>query len=1012
MSRLAYFPRKRQLSALGLTAIVIVSFGLLALRFMNISPAAAASNSVPHDQRNPIAAAPLPYATAASAVGAGMYDDTDAHFVYSGTWYASSTSTDSYKSTMHYTNDPKARVALTFNGTGFVLYRVTYTNRGLMDIYIDGEPYQRVTNFSAGTAWQVPLVVQGLKSGVHTVEFANTPQYYMDVDAVLVLNGEYLPPTHTAAVAPTAKPIVIQPANNVPLAFATPGFFNYKALVYSGIEAAQGDMINNLYTVNPVTNDSPIVPITTAPPSPGFLYPVWSLDGKKIAYSDQNKNLNILDLSTKPPTNTLLQTVNNIKLFSNSPVAWDPSGAARLAYVDSARGGLRVADFTVPTATVTFTVDATGAAPNQVSWQIEKSTGTAFIAYQTLGTTSEAFINKIDSKCVPTLIGGTATPTPAPCLALQAIDAGAVGALNGEPAFSPDARYLAYVSDRAAKTATRIDSLDIFIYDSVTGKSTQVTSIASKKASPTWSPDGQSIAYVDINSKAIVLLSNVFNITTPITTSNVVHAATSITSVSWSPAPFPTYTPTPVPTLGPSPTVAPSATTGPSPTTVPSATTTLTPSATATAVPPPVQPVITFTADNFAPIPFSGVGTATSSSIVNFTATITNPVGGATLTNISVILMLSGVTQPLQSAASLAPGAPALSFQFRYIVTANDVCNLNPMLSISFNGNGVQSPVQTMQVTNGSTGQAATITVQRLGVSQNVSSSVTNISVGSGVTFTDIVTNNGCLPETVNVTDSRGNTLSQVLSGGATGNPQIQPNTTATFTLTRIVTTADQANPQIIFNAIATGNTSGNAQPPNTPLPPVSAPAATVTLIFATVTSTPSTALFSITKTANVSSVTPGQDITFTITITNTSGSTLTGITLTDNVPTDTMTVKTAASDVGSATNSGNNITGIVTLTTGQVAHITITATVLATVKSPTIITNAATASINGANSLSASVNVPLATTSGGTGGTAGVLPTTGGGSPDVQSLVGLFGLVAAGVVALSAFGVLRRVRR
>jgi len=158
--------------------------------------------------------------------------------------------------------------------------------------------------------------------------------------------------------------------------------------------------------------------------------------------------------------------------------------------------------------------------------------------------------------------------------------------------------------------------------------------------------------------------------------------------------------------------------------------------------------------------------------------------------------------------------------------------------------------------------------------------------------------------------------------------------------------------------------------------------------------------------------VTPGQDITFTITITNTSGSTLTGITLTDNVPTDTMTVKTAASDVGSATNSGNNITGIVTLTTGQVAHITITATVLATVKSPTIITNAATASINGANSLSASVNVPLATTSGGTGGTAGVLPTTGGGSPDVQSLFGLFGLVAAGVVALSAFGVLRRVRR
>ena len=78
MSRLAYFPRKRQLSALGLTAIVIVSFGLLALRFMNISPAAAASNSVPHDQRNPIAAAPLPYATAASAVSTSTVNLTSA----------------------------------------------------------------------------------------------------------------------------------------------------------------------------------------------------------------------------------------------------------------------------------------------------------------------------------------------------------------------------------------------------------------------------------------------------------------------------------------------------------------------------------------------------------------------------------------------------------------------------------------------------------------------------------------------------------------------------------------------------------------------------------------------------------------------------------------------------------------------------------------------------------------------------------------------------------------------
>ena len=308
-------------------------------------------------------------------------------------------------------------------------------------------------------------------------------------------------------------------------------------------------------------------------------------------------------------------------------------------------------------------------------------------------------------------------------------------------------------------------------------------------------------------------------------------------------------------------------------------------------------------------------------------------------------------------------------------------------------------------------GQPTTIVVQRIAFSLGIPyisfsiGATSTVAVGQNVTFADVVTNTGCLSETISATESKGDALSIV-----GGNPIVPVGGSVTLNASRIITAADQTNPQITFMASALGVVNGVV---NNALSfgPVTSPTLNLT-ITAPATLTPSAALFSITKTANVTSVTPGQDITFTITITNTSGSTLTGITLTDNVPTDTMTVKTAASDVGSATNSGNNITGIVTLTTGQVAHITITATVLATVKSPTIITNAATASINGANSLSASVNVPLATTSGGTGGTAGVLPTTGGGSPDVQSLFGLFGLVAAGVVALSAFGVLRRVRR
>jgi len=128
------------------------------------------------------------YQCPSKPVGVGTYDDTSNAWVYTGNWVGAS-QTGPYNNTDHYTNIQNASAAITFTGTQFTVYFTKYSNRGNMDVWIDGTQ-QYTINENGSLIWQQGWTLPvALSNGTHTVQFKNpnaSTSTYIDVDAIQI----------------------------------------------------------------------------------------------------------------------------------------------------------------------------------------------------------------------------------------------------------------------------------------------------------------------------------------------------------------------------------------------------------------------------------------------------------------------------------------------------------------------------------------------------------------------------------------------------------------------------------------------------------------------------------------------------------------------------------------------------------------------------------------------------------------------------------------------------------
>jgi V8-like Glu-specific endopeptidase len=139
---------------------------------------------------------PAMQAAPATPLAAGMHDDPDPNIVYLGGPWIYMNLTGPYNNTQHKVTATSAAAAannqavFSFTGRSFTLYYIQSTNRGKVDIYVDGNKIMTLNMYGATTVWQKKWTSPVYVSGTHTVKivqvFVSTTLKDVSVDAILV----------------------------------------------------------------------------------------------------------------------------------------------------------------------------------------------------------------------------------------------------------------------------------------------------------------------------------------------------------------------------------------------------------------------------------------------------------------------------------------------------------------------------------------------------------------------------------------------------------------------------------------------------------------------------------------------------------------------------------------------------------------------------------------------------------------------------------------------------------
>jgi competence transcription factor ComK len=129
--------------------------------------------------------------------GPGIYDDIDPRITYTGSWSTISM-TGPYNNTSRYAS-AGSTVNFKFSGNQITYVFPTHSNRGQVNINIDGVDVSVFSLYSPSLVWQQTWVSPILSSGSHTITITGLSQL-MDVDAFIVAE---VGPTKTPTITPT-----------------------------------------------------------------------------------------------------------------------------------------------------------------------------------------------------------------------------------------------------------------------------------------------------------------------------------------------------------------------------------------------------------------------------------------------------------------------------------------------------------------------------------------------------------------------------------------------------------------------------------------------------------------------------------------------------------------------------------------------------------------------------------------------------------------------------------------
>ena len=145
-------------------------------------------------------------ASGPATAGNGIYEDTDSHIYYSGTWTTWQGNGPSGNSTT-YSAAGGSSALLKFTGTRISLIYTSNSNRGDMNIFIDNKEIKTLNQFSNTikfqNRWDSPILAEG----THTLRLAHLggPYHFVDIDAIIVSSPEPHPPAAVVLNAATGS---------------------------------------------------------------------------------------------------------------------------------------------------------------------------------------------------------------------------------------------------------------------------------------------------------------------------------------------------------------------------------------------------------------------------------------------------------------------------------------------------------------------------------------------------------------------------------------------------------------------------------------------------------------------------------------------------------------------------------------------------------------------------------------------------------------------------------------